>query len=66
MANIKETMKGKKYPGQTARICDKRQMCCDEQHHFADEWLSVIHFLYQHFNLFYYMPAITGMLSSQS
>ncbi|EDO52089.1 hypothetical protein HMPREF2141_03326 [Bacteroides uniformis] len=30
-ANIKEGYKTKKYPGQTARICDNQQTLCDEQ-----------------------------------
>ena len=60
MANIKETMKGKKYPGQTARICDKRQMCCDEQHHFVMNG----YLLYILTSLLYARD--TGMLSSQS
>ena len=63
MANIKETMKGKKYPGQTARICDKRQMCCDEQHHFVMNGylLFSINILTSLLD-----ARDTGMLSSQS
>lgn len=65
MANIKETMKGKKYPGQTARICDKRQMCCDEQHHFVmNGYLLFIFSINILTSLLYARD--TGMISSQS
>lgn len=29
-ANIRDVFGAKKYPGQTARICDERQAPCDE------------------------------------
>ena len=58
MANIKETMKGKKYPGQTARICD-------EQHHFVmNGYLLFIFSINILTSLLYARD--TGMLSSQS
>lgn len=53
MANIKETMKGKKYPG------------CDEQHHFVmNGYLLFIFSINILTSLLYARD--TGMLSSQS
>ncbi|EXY17324.1 hypothetical protein M107_3307 [Bacteroides fragilis str. 3725 D9(v)] len=34
-ANIKDWHKAKKYPGRTARICDKQHLTCDELHPFV-------------------------------
>ena len=65
MANIKETMIEIKYTAQTARICDKRQMCCDEQHHFVmNGYLLFIFSINILTSLLYARD--TGMLSSQS
>lgn len=58
-------MKGKKYPGQTAGYVTKRQMCCDEQHHFVmNGYLLFIFSINILTSLLYARD--TGMLSSQS